>query len=123
MSINIKSFVMWIGLMAHIHPIRLAMAIIVACVIIVGTISVAKAEEPCDGFPTVDGCMTIERYNELFSYDVLSNVESLTFPGQTIAEVYDITDDGVAPVDRPRDFMGEPLPTVREIIEGRLWML
>jgi hypothetical protein len=105
------------------HPVRAAIVIAVSLAIWAALgVAIAKADEPCDGYPTVDGCMTIERYNELFSYDVLSNIESLTFPGQSIAEVYGITDDGVAPVDRPRDFMGEPLPTVREVIEGRLWM-
>lgn len=99
------------------NPVRATIVIIAAALVWAAIgVAIAKADEPCDGFPSVDGCVTLEDYNAMFSYDVLSNIESLTFPGQSVADVYGITDDGVAPVDRPRDFMGVSLPTIRWII-------
>lgn len=79
----------------------------------------------CDGFTMGDGtCMTIARYNETFSVDALEEVESLTQPGRSVADVYHLR--GTAPLeaaDRPRNNGLLSEPTVREIIEGRLWML
>lgn len=77
----------------------------------------------CDGYETIDGCIGIDEYNEWYSYENLSAIPSLSFPGQTVVDVYGITDDGVEPVDRPREFMGEPEETIREIIAGKLYAL
>jgi hypothetical protein len=76
----------------------------------------------CDGLPMADGtCMTIERYNEVFSVEALERVESLTTPGRSVAQVYHLSAfPPVAAADRPR-LDGEP--TFREVIEGRLWAL
>lgn len=93
--------------------------IIIAMIIMafMTTPAIAKANEPCDGFVTIDGCVTIDVYNTWFSFDNLSHTESLTFPGQSVADVYELVDDGIMAVDRPRVFMDETLPTIRWIIE------
>lgn len=46
----------------------------------------------CDGVPMADGtCMTVKRYDDVFSFEALSETESLALPGRTVADVYGIT--------------------------------
>ena len=93
-------------------------------VLAAATLAVVATAAPaygCDGYETIDGCITIERYNDLYSYEKLATVPSLVDPSRSVADVYGIVDDGVEPVDRPRSFGGEELPTIREVIAGKLW--
>ena len=73
------------------------------------------------GFTTADGTIvTEEAYNDWFSYENLSQVPDLTSWYQgvdvSVAEARNI--DPVTPAaERPREFEGERLPTVRQLFE------
>lgn len=98
---------------------RLYLAVLVAGLLVASVAGTAAASE-CEGFETVDGCVTVELYNELFSVEALSEQESLSFPGRSVADVYQLgglADPPLAAADRPREFMGEPLPTIRELFQ------
>jgi len=73
----------------------------------------------CEGFSTVDGCLTLDEYDEMFSFEALQQVESLTMPGRSVADIYHVPSSPRAS-DRPR--LGG-YPTIREVVEGRLWAL
>lgn len=66
-------------------------------------------------FHPVDGCITADVYNEMFSAESLSGVPSLVDPGRSVADVYQVPAQPDA-ADRPRMFMGVELLTFREIV-------
>ena len=95
---------------------RLAAAVAVTVAL---TATPALATEPC--MPTAWGeCLTAADYDERFGYDNLSTIEVHVLPGMTVAEVYDIDPD-IAASERPRDFMGEPLPTFAVVLTDTTW--
>lgn len=52
------------------------------------------------GLPSIDGCITPAEYDEMFSYENLSTVPSLSPLYETVAEAYNITPE--SPVARDR---------------------
>ena len=73
----------------------------------------------CGGFSTVDGCLTLDEYDEMYSFEALQLVESLAVPGRSVADIYSVPPTPRA-TDRPR-LGGEP--TIRQVVEGRIWAL
>ena len=63
----------------------------------------------------VDGCVTTDDYDDLFSADHLATVPSLTDPGRSVADVYDVPAHTAAS-ERPRWFMGVQLPSFARIV-------
>lgn len=69
------------------------------------------------GLASFDGsCVTPEDYDELYSYENLSQIPSAVNPSLSIAEVGGIVDDGVAPSQRPRHFGGQELESFSEVV-------
>ncbi len=92
--------------------------------LLAGTVSTVLANDDCNGIIMYDGvCMTVDLYNETFSFENLSTVPSLAFPDLSVAEVYDIVNDGIEAADRPRTFQGVPQPTFRDYVFTLRWQI
>ena len=62
-------------------------------------------------------CFTTDVYDEVFSAENLATVPSWFDPDVSVAEAVGLVGDTTPASDRPRAFMGEVLPTFREVIE------
>lgn len=69
-----------------------------------------------EGLTRYDGeCVTPADYDEIFSFENLSNEPSTVFDGRSVAEVYGLTPN-VRASERPRLFEGDVEPTFAETV-------
>lgn len=118
------------------HPWRLAIVTTGAWLLIAAVFlsAVALADEPevgatfdgarcweadgTEGVSTAWGeCVTPADYDQTFSVEALSSVPSLTDPGRSVSDVYQLTvASTTAASERPREFQGDTLPSFVEVV-------